>query len=319
MRRCRSFAVFGWFVGLAMSCVPGVRAAAAPETRVIPGLDLKLVKCPAGLVVIGVPADTPGIEDDESPPTRVNLTHDFWIGTTEVTVAQWRRFTEITGYLTDAESTGAGIFLFRDKDGAPHPGLSWRDPGYPQEENYPVVGISWHDAQQFCRWLTEREQSAGRLPAGYVYTLPTEAQWEYACRAGRTDDPSNGPDYAWYKDNSGGKTHAVALKRPNLWGLYDMHGNVWEWVYDWYGAYPGGEWNDYAGPPSPNDRNIIMPHHELRGGGQSNPAGHGIGSTNRWSTTGNTQDDWAGFRLALAMPPQPAPPAGRAANATKKR
>lgn len=99
----------------------------------------------------------------------------------------------------------------------------------------------WLDAQAFCRKLNDRERAAGRLPAGYIFTLPTEAQWEYAHRAG-TDGPySDSPDdSAWYNRNSGGTTHAVDLKHANAWGFRDLAGNVLEWCSDWYGDYPGG-------------------------------------------------------------------------------
>jgi len=100
--------------------------------------------------------------------------------------------------------------------------------------------------------------AAGRLPAGFVYRLPTEAEWEYACRAGTTtrfyygDDPGYERlgDYAWYKSNSGGTSHAVVLRQPNPWGLYDMYGNVWEWCLDWYRTHPGGSVTDPEGATS---------------------------------------------------------------------
>ncbi|AUB80295.1 hypothetical protein THSYN_04550 [Candidatus Thiodictyon syntrophicum] len=98
----------------------------------------------------------------------------------------------------------------------------------------PVVGVSWDDAAAYCAWLSER--------TGEGYRLPTEAQWEYACRAGTDTRWSCGDNeraldaYAWYSANAGGKLHAVAQKRPNPWGLYDMHGNCWEWCADWYAA-----------------------------------------------------------------------------------
>jgi formylglycine-generating enzyme required for sulfatase activity len=121
----------------------------------------------------------------------------------------------------------------------------------------PVEQVSWVDAVAFCEKLSSlpEERSAGR-----VYRLPTEAEWEYACRAGTTtaysfgDDESSLGEYAWYGSNSGRKTHPVGLKQPNPWGLYDMHGNVWEWCSDWYGDYPNDAVTDPKGPPSGSAR-----------------------------------------------------------------
>ena len=121
-------------------------------------------------------------------------------------------------------------------------------------DNKPVEQVSWHDAVSYCAKLTGKEKAAGRLPMGYEYRLPTEAEWEYACRAGTTtlfsfgDDESQLGEYAWYKANSGGTTHPVGQKKSNGWGLYDMHGNVLEWCQDWSGNYPGGSVTDPQGP-----------------------------------------------------------------------
>jgi formylglycine-generating enzyme required for sulfatase activity len=152
--------------------------------------------------------------------TRVTLTQPFWLGRTEVTQAQW------------VAVMGSNPSEFKG-------------------ESLPVENMSWDDAMEFCRKLTAQEKQAGRLPAGYAFTLPTEAQWEYACRAGTTGDYAGDPDaMAWYNNNSGGTTHPIGTKQANAWGLADMHGNVFEWCRDWYGNYPGGAVTDPKGAAS---------------------------------------------------------------------
>ena len=127
-------------------------------------------------------------------------------------------------------------------------------------EDLPVESVSWQDAMEFCRRLTESERKSGRLPEGHVYSLPTEAQWEYAARAGSGNSYCFGNsentlgDYAWYAKNCGKKPQPVGLKRPNAWGLHDMHGNVWEWCRDWYANYPTSPVKDPTGPASGNKR-----------------------------------------------------------------
>src|SRR5205823_56217 len=128
-----------------------------------------------------------------------------------------------------------------------HPGIfpsthatstSGRNPGFAQDERHPVVCVSWNDAMAMVDWLNERESTPG-----LVYSLPTEAQWEYACRAGTEtayffgNDPAKLGDYAWFANNSESKTHPVETKEPNPWGLYQISGNIWEWCEDWYGEY----------------------------------------------------------------------------------
>jgi len=126
----------------------------------------------------------------------------------------------------------------------------------------PVEQVSWNDCMEFCTKLTKSEHASGALPRDWKYTLPTEAQWEYACRAGTTTKYSFGDSgtqlgqYGWFDNNSGSKTHAVGSKKPNLWGFKDMHGNVWEWCLDWYGDYPSSSVSNPSGPSSGSDRVI---------------------------------------------------------------
>ncbi len=289
------FSLSAMALGLVALNSTAAEPGATGEKITVPGLNYTMVKAPAGVAVMGHGDENS--KSDESPATRVKITQPFWIGVTELTIPQWRHFVETTGYITEAERGNVGLNLLKEKAGPKHVGLSWRNPGFAQDDTHPVVGISWQDAMQFCRWLTEREQTAGRLPNGYVFTLPTEAQWEYACRAGGNDELPNVQEYYWPAPSL--PTHPVAGRKPNAWGIYDMYGYPLEWIFDWYGKYPGGEVTDYAGPASANDRNVIRAHHEMRGQ-QS--------SRNRWSTTGDTQNDFVGLRMVLAVPPQPVSP-----------
>lgn len=174
------------------------------------GMQLKMI--PAGTFTMG--------EGDDAH--QVTLTQSFRIGVHEVTQEQYER-------------------------------VMSSNPSYFKGPQNPVTSVTWDDAVKFCEKLSAlpEEKAAGR-----VYRLPTEAEWEYACRAGTTTKYSFGDiegalgDYAWYRANSGGKTHRVGAKRRNPWGLYDMRGNVWEWCQDWYGDYPKGAVTDPTGAES---------------------------------------------------------------------
>jgi formylglycine-generating enzyme required for sulfatase activity len=214
---------------------------------------------------------SPG-DDGRKPTTQVTLTQPFWLGRTEVTQAQWAA-------------------------------LMGNYPSKHRGDDLPVETVSWTEAMEFCRKLTERERAAGRLPAGYTYTLPTEAQWEYACRAGNTRDyvvgeSLLGSDYmaildasAWYANNSGDTTHPVGTKRANAWGLYDMRGNVVERSRDWLGAYPGGSVIDPTGPSSGSAR--------ISRGGSYLGGVWDVQATGRNRAGPNVQDYHVGFRVAL--------------------
>jgi formylglycine-generating enzyme required for sulfatase activity len=217
-----------------------------------------------GTFLMGSPITEFDRSPDESPQTSVTLTHGFWMERYEVNQGE---YIAITG---TNDSTFVG------------------------DTNQPVEQVNWFDASNYCALLTSQEQAAGRIPAGYVYRLPTEAEWEYAARAGTTNRFPFGDDrtytqlqnYAWFSTNSNQTTHDVGGKLPNPWGMYDMSGNVWEWCADYYGPYSGGAVTDSTGPSSGAD-------HVMRGGssffpgGDSRPAGrnfnppdfqsHGIG------------------------------------------
>ena len=194
-------------------------------------LGIEFVWIPPGRFLMGSPATEPGHEDDERQHV-VTLRYGFWMGSREITRGQW-----------DA--------------------LMGTDPSRPPNEvDMPVTGVSWQDCQEFLAKLN--------ASAGGSFRLPTEAEWEYACRALTTGAYSfdSGAaelgEYGWYIGNSDKKTHPVGLKTPNAWGLYDIYGNVWEWCQDWYGTYPSGPTVDPTGPASGM-------YHVIRGGAWNSP------------------------------------------------
>jgi formylglycine-generating enzyme required for sulfatase activity len=191
-----------------------------------------LVFIPPGTFRMGSPTNEVDRYDWEGPQTAVTIRRGFWMGKFEVTQGE---------YLA----------------------VMGNNPSYfTGDTNRPVEMVSWADATAYCEALTQRERAAGRIATNSVYRLPTEAEWEYACRGGTSTRFSYGDDpgytkltlYAWYYDNSGGETHPVGQKLPNPWGLYDMHGNVYEWCQDWYGTYLGGIALDPQGPATGSDR-----------------------------------------------------------------
>lgn len=270
-------------------------------------LALELVWIPSGEFVMGSPSNEQGRRNDEGPQTHVRLTSGFWLGKTPVTVGEFRAFADESGYRTEAEQDpekGVNIFetsRWRGGSWEEGPNRNWRNTAADNERN-PVVGVSWNDAMAFCEWLTEREREAGRLPEGFIYTLPSEAQWEYAARAGTTtpwsfgDDPAQLGNYAWYQGNSRDRVHPVGTKRANPWGLHDVHGNVWEWTRSWFGAYPGDSVTDYEGPSSGSQR--------VDRGGAWPTDSRGLRVSYRDRSTPGNRFSLVGFRLAIAPSPQ---------------
>jgi formylglycine-generating enzyme required for sulfatase activity len=260
---------------------------------------MKLVLIPKGTFTMGSPIEEEGADEDEQQH-QVTISKDYYLGVTEVTQGQ---FEKVMG-------TNPSYFqkrVIRKSDSS----------------MYPVEQVSWEDAVEFCKRLSDlpEEKKAGR-----VYRLPTEAEWEYACRAGSKTAYSFGEsarslgDYAWIGNNSGSReldcdtlwakmknnpqeyldtllsagcaTHPVGEKKPNAWGLYDMHGNVWEWCSDWYGVYPKGAVKDPTGAKEGSKR-------VSRGGSWRNVAGL-CRSASRGGGSPSRRYAIIGFRVALS-------------------
>jgi formylglycine-generating enzyme required for sulfatase activity len=226
---------------------------------------------------------TPRVEElVDMPLHKVRITHDFYMGAHEVTIANFKRFVEETGFKTEAERDGTGGYgvnpATKEWSTARDKRFSWRNPGFPQGDDHPVLNVTWADAVAFCDWLSKKE--------GRKYRLPTEAEWEYACRAGSKtyyffgDNPEDLAKYANTYDASCARffpewarwaikaddgfvfTAPVGSFKPNAFGLYDMHGNAWEWCSDHYGSdtYVKSPLDDPQGGPPDRRRS-------RRGGG----------------------------------------------------
>ena len=213
--------------------------------RAVATAPTNLVFIPPGTFRMGSPTNeldrNPPGSGDEGPQTMVTLTKGFFMGKYEVTQAEY------LAVIGTNPSTFIGNL------------------------SRPVEQVNWVDATNYCARRTQLETAAGLIPSGSRYRLPTEAEWEYACRAWTSTRLHYGEDlgytnlanYAWFSANSGGTTHPVGQKLPNLWGLYDMTGNVAEWCQDQYGVYPGGSVTDPQGRPGSINQNPVG---VLRGG-----------------------------------------------------
>ncbi len=210
----------------AQSSPPAAEMKAYVET--VAGVSLQMTPIPAGTFTMGSPTTEPGRAEDEAPQHQVAL-RPFWMSTTEITWDLYDRF----AFSLDLkrERTPSPLPAGVDAVTRPTPPYADESFGYGKGQQ-PVISISHHAAMEFCRWLSAK--------TGKLYRLPTEAEWEYACRADAQsaysfgDDATKLKEQAWYLDNSDGAPHAVGKKRANAWGLYDMHGNVAEWCLDHY-------------------------------------------------------------------------------------
>ena len=277
-----------------------------PET----GAVFRMAAIPGGTFTMGSPAEEEGRKEDEGPQREVKIS-PFWMGAMEVTWDEYEPF-----MITD---------VARKKDGTPTKlpeGAKTPDavskPTTPYTEmsfgmgtkGFPAISMTQHAALKYCQWLSSQ--------TGHFYRLPTEAEWEYACRAGTTttyswgDDPKMASDYAWYWDNSDGKYQPVGKKKPNPWGLHDMHGNVLEWVLDGYAPYPQDEANSTS-PYTPPSKNLYP--RVARGGSWYDPPEFLRSATRYSSEAGwkiadpqlpksiwyHTNALWLGFRLVRPL------------------
>ena len=234
-----------------------------PYVETIPGTSVtfEMVPVPGGTFRMGSPASEPGRAEDEGPQHEVAL-RPFWIGKREVTWSEYDKFwldsaVAQASYASEIQAAGVDALT------RPTPPYADESFGFGKGKQ-PVISVGHHAAMEYARWLSRK--------TGKLYRLPTEAEWEYACRAGTTTaysfggDPTALGDHAWSTDNSEGQPHAVGGRKPNPWGLLDMHGNVGEWVLD---LYRPDAYKARAGAPAvapvamPTDH--IYPH-VVRGG-----------------------------------------------------
>ncbi len=236
--------------GLPPSSPSPARTPKAGET-ITNSIGMKMVLLPAGEFMMGSPESEADRSKDEGPQHRVRITRPFYLGQYPVTLGEFVTFYHDANYKLEMERDNKGDYgLDSDKPSEKRPWAA----GFENGNDHPVVFLTWNDAVAFCEWMTKKE--------GKEYRLPTEAEWEYACRAGSTtrycfgDSESELGDYAWYTANSDHKTHPVGQKRANAFGLYDVHGNVWQWCADWYGSdyYAASPAADPTGPSSGSSR-----------------------------------------------------------------
>lgn len=273
-------------------------------------LGMKFVRIFPGSFIMGSPASEPGRYEDELQH-RVLFMRGFLMGTTHVTRGQFAAFAKEAAYKTDAEKEGFA-YAWNGKELAKVAGASWRSPGFEQTDDHPVVEVSWNDAVAFCQWLSKKENKSNRLP--------TETEWEYACRAGTTtayfwgDSPDDGKGFANCADLTAKEkfpdwdpvfnwhdgfafTSPVSSFKPNPWGLYDMIGNALEWCDDAYAGYPSGAVIDVQGSLQHSDSTSRV----LRGGSWNGDPRFCRAAYRSWISPGDRGFN-VGFRLALDVP-----------------
>ncbi|MHC4645007.1 MAG: formylglycine-generating enzyme family protein [Planctomycetota bacterium] len=272
-------------------------------------ISFKMVPIPGGTFLMGSPQDEPGRKDDEGPQHQVRV-DSFYLCATETTLELFMVYYE------EMINTGGQAEQGKDEiDAITGPTPVYGDLTMGYGKKHPAMGMTWHNAKTFCEWLSKR--------TGRKYRLPTEAEWEYACRAGTTnvfacgDDPNRLADFAWYKNSSDSETHEVGRKTHNAWRLYDMLGNVREWVNDFYnsGAYTNTtDDKPTINPQGPEEGEV----HVARGGDYRSPIEDlrcaARAFEKKWWRDGDPQIpksrwwlpqmDFIGFRVAASVDPK---------------
>jgi sulfatase modifying factor 1 len=257
------------------------------ETWIVPDFCMEMVYVAPGSFQMG--SSDGDAYYHEKPVHTVHITKGFWIDRTEVTNGQYQRFVRESGYDGSKEVDSDYLNHFRGRS------------NMPTDAEYPVCWVSWHNAVAFSSWLTEQERQANRLPSGYVYRLPTEAEWEYAARGGTRSSgftyagSNNLDEVGWYASNSSRLTHKIGQKRSNELGLYDMSGNVWEWCHDWYASDYYAQNSSYEDPSGPSTGSSRV----LRGGSWYITPGRCRSTDRHWCAPIYTRNH-RGFRVVLS-------------------
>lgn len=277
---------------------PLLHAQSQPPALREQGIDFVLIK--AGTFIQGSPAGEAGRENDEIQRS-VTLSQDYYMSAKPVSVGSFDAFVRETHYRTEAERGPSGGFGVENGKLAQRKAFTWRNPGYPQTDEHPVVIVTWNDAQAFCQWLTKK--------INREVALPSEAQWEYACRAGTTGARYAEPldAVAWHRGNSDGIASVLGAKQANAWGLHDCYGPVWQWCEDFYAPYGEGNVTDPKQLLAPSGD---KPRRVLRGGSFLSDASHSR-SAERYRADAQSRNADNGFRVICSIAKTAVTPASK--------